>query len=153
MRLPIFKPFNMLLYLYLGVFTLTFLLFFQSHPASDNIAKFLNKLLETHAGGNDSKAVLHVLILLKEIFFLFSKVISISDHQFFSEQEDSILKIFFSIKKQAMVKSVCESILSVMNLGDSLTQSCSFQALHGLFAGRPSSKSLPAGKSQQSIYF
>ena len=50
-----------------------------------------------------------------------------------------------------MVKSVCESILSVMNLGDALTQSCSFQALHGLFAGRPSSKSLPAELNAQLI--
>ena len=51
-----------------------------------------------------------------------------------------------------MVKSLCESILSVMNLGDSLTQSCSFQALHGLFAGRPSSNSLPAGRYLKKNY-
>ena len=108
--------------------------------------------MKTHTGGNDSKAVLHVLILLKEVIFLFPK---------------------------SMVKSVCESILLAMKLGtcleqhtimttrrlsfkslnyesfiflgNSLTSSCCFQALHGLFSGRPSAKCLPGDTNARLI--
>ncbi len=86
------------------------------HPIAGNVADFSIKLVEENVSKND-KAVLHVFILLKEILHNFPK-----QH----------------------VKKTCETIVGVMTMADRMSLSCGFQALHGLFAGRPSSKSLPA---------
>ena len=94
------------------------------HPAAANTAKFLVSQLESTAGGSDIKGVLHILILLKEILYVFPKT---------------------------QVKAACEAVLKVMTLGNVYTLSCAFQALHGLFAGRPSAKSLPAELNAQLI--
>ena len=85
------------------------------HPAANKASEFLVKLIEDNVGQNE-KAVLHVLILLKEILHTFPK---------------------------QNVKKACESILRIMSVGNRMSLSCGFQALHGLFSGRPSVKSLP----------
>ena len=86
------------------------------HPVASKISDHLVQTIEENVNRNE-KAVLHVLILLKEILHVFPK---------------------------ASVKKVCETVLEVMAMGNQMTLSCGFQALHGLFSGRPSSKSLPA---------
>jgi ribosomal RNA-processing protein 12 len=90
------------------------------HPSAVHVAKFLVSQIEA----SDVKAVLHILVLLKEILYMLPK---------------------------QQVKITCETILKVMTLGNAYTLSCGFQALHGLFAGRPSAKSLPGDMNARLI--
>lgn len=94
------------------------------HPAAAHTAKFLVDLIEANAGGSDLKAVLHTLLLLKEVLGKFPR---------------------------GQVKTACETILRVMTLGNAYTVSCGFQALHGLFACRPAAKCLPGDLNAQLI--
>ena len=86
------------------------------HPVAGKTSEFLIKTIEDNVGKNE-KAVLHVLILLKEILH--------------------------TLPKQH-VKRTCDTIVGIMTMGNRLSLSCGFQALYGLFSGRPSSKCLPA---------
>ena len=86
------------------------------HPVAGKTSEFLIKTIEDNVGKNE-KAVLHVLILLKEILH--------------------------TLPKQN-VKRTCDTIVGIMTMGNRLSLSCGFQALYGLFAGRPSSRCLPA---------
>lgn len=87
----------------------------EFHPGSGRVADFLIKSIEDNVAKNE-KAVLHILILLKEILCHFPK---------------------------QQVKRTCDTIVGVMTMGNRMSLSCGFQAIHGLFAGRPSMKSLP----------
>ena len=91
------------------------------HPAAVNASKYCSSQIEKYARGgtsNDgaSRAVLHILSLLKEIISVFPK---------------------------SHVKSNCEMVLKVMTSGDTYTVSSGMQALYGLFNSRPSTLSLP----------
>ena len=86
------------------------------HPAVGKTSEFLIKTIQENVAKNE-KAVLHVLILLKEILHTYPK---------------------------QQVKLTCDTIVGIMSMGNRLSLSCGFQALYGLFAARPSSKSLPA---------
>ena len=86
------------------------------HPAAGKTSEFLIKTIEDNVGKNE-KAVLHVLVLLKEILHTLPK---------------------------KHVKLTCDTIVGIMTMGNRMSLSCGFQALYGLFAGRPSPKSLPS---------
>lgn len=94
------------------------------HPNAGHVAQFLIHLVEANLVSSDVKPVLHIMILFKEILHSFPK-------------------------KEA--KSSCEEILKVMSMGNAFTLSCGFQALHGLFAARPSLKSLPSDMNARLI--
>ena len=85
-------------------------------PAVGKTSEFLIKTIQENVGKNE-KAVLHVLILLKEILHTFPK---------------------------QQVKLTCDTVVGIMSMGNRLSLSCGFQTLYGLFAARPSGKSLPA---------
>ena len=87
------------------------------HPAAGNVAKYCSTNLEENMGGSNMNAVLHTMVLLKDVVSVFPK-----NH----------------------VKSSCEAILKIMASGEPRALSCGFQVLYGLFAGRPSKSSLPA---------
>ena len=91
------------------------------HPAAINASKYCSTQIEKYAAGgssNDgsSRAVLHILSLLKEIISVFPK---------------------------SHVKSCCETVLKVMTTGDTYTVSSGMQVLYGLFNSRPDLSSLP----------
>ena len=91
------------------------------HPAAIHAAKYCSEQIEKYAAGgtsNDgsSRAVLHILSLLKEIVSVFPK---------------------------SHVKLSCETVLKVMTSGDTYTVSSGMQVLYGLFNSRPSLSSLP----------
>ncbi|XP_049862058.1 RRP12-like protein [Schistocerca gregaria] len=94
------------------------------HPAAKHVAKFCNTQMETSGSLGGSTTTLHVLNLLKDIIFAFPK---------------------------AQVKTVCETVLKIMTLGDTRIISCGLQALHGLFISRPSSKTLPGELNAQLV--
>jgi ribosomal RNA-processing protein 12 len=75
------------------------------HPVAGKTSEFLIKTIEDNVGKNE-KAVLHVLILLKEILH--------------------------TLPKQH-VKRTCDTIVGIMTMGNRLSLSCGFQALYGLF--------------------
>ena len=92
------------------------------HPAAINASKYCQSQIEKYAVGGSSsdgasRAVLHVLSLLKEIISIFPK---------------------------SHVKSSCETVLKVMTSGDVFTVSSGMQVLYGLFNSRPSISSLPS---------
>ena len=91
------------------------------HPASINASKYCTSQIEKYAVSSSSsdgasRAVLHVLSLLKEIISVFPK---------------------------SHVKICCETVLKVMSSGDSYTVSSGMQVLYGLFNSRPDLSSLP----------
>ena len=85
------------------------------HPIAGHTSKFL---MAKYQDQDDPKEILHLLVLLKEILPMLPK---------------------------QQVKPCCEYVLQVMQTKrDRYTLSCGFQALYGLFAGRPNDKCLPA---------
>ena len=88
------------------------------HPIAGHTSKFLMAKYQDDGQHDDPKEILHLLVLLKEILPMLPK---------------------------QQVKTSCEYVLQVMQTKrDRYTLSCGFQALYGLFAGRPNEKCLPA---------
>ena len=90
------------------------------HPAAINASKYCSSQIEKYAitsssSDGASRAVLHVLSLLKEIICIFPK---------------------------SHVKLCCEAVLKVMSSGDTYTVSSGMQVLYGLFNSRPDLASL-----------
>ena len=88
----------------------------EIHPIAGHTSKYLMAKYQDDQN-DDPKEILHLLLLLKEILPVLPK-----QH----------------------VKNSCEYVLQVMQTKrDRYTLSCGFQALYGLFAGRPNEKCLP----------
>jgi len=91
------------------------------HPAAEQIATYCIAQLNL-ANTYESKSslgfttILHILTLLKDIIYQLPK---------------------------SHVKTICESILSIMTLKNVLVTSCCLQTLHGLFVSRPTEATLP----------
>ncbi|XP_076034709.1 RRP12-like protein [Oratosquilla oratoria] len=87
------------------------------HPASSNSAEFCIAQLRSSSEMGHTKTMLHILVLLRQIITTFPK-------------------------KQ--LKVICETILSVMQLGSSLLNTCCLQTLYALLVSEPPASLLPA---------
>ncbi|KAK3875138.1 hypothetical protein Pcinc_019979 [Petrolisthes cinctipes] len=86
------------------------------HPAAGHVADFCISQVHAATETNNLKTRLHLLVLLRQVIQTFPR------------------------KK---VKSVCEMLLSLMQLGRSLTNTCAMQALYSLLASHPAPDILP----------
>ncbi|XP_026293865.1 RRP12-like protein [Frankliniella occidentalis] len=97
----------------------------EGHPAAPHVAKFCVRSLENSVGSVASQTtLLHTLYLVKETIATFPK---------------------------QNLKTLCETVLKVMTLNNVLVNSCGMQALHSLFAARPSATILPSSLNAQLI--
>ncbi|KAG7165273.1 RRP12-like protein [Homarus americanus] len=88
-----------------------------SHPAAGAVAEFCVSQLRDSSEMGNAKTTLHFLVFLRQVIMAFPK-------------------------KQ--LKSVCECVLSIMQLGKSLTNTCAMQAFYSLFVSEPSPAVFPA---------
>ncbi|XP_012287618.1 RRP12-like protein isoform X2 [Orussus abietinus] len=85
------------------------------HPAAPEVAKHCLKQLEVVGQAGGMTTILHVLTLLKDIFYQLPK---------------------------SFIKTTCESLLKLMTMNNALVTSCCLQVLHGLFVSRPAKETL-----------
>ncbi|XP_045596456.2 RRP12-like protein [Procambarus clarkii] len=88
-----------------------------SHPGAGAVAEFCISQLRAAVEMGNTKTTLHILVLLRQVIMAFPR-------------------------KQ--LKCVCECVLSIMQLGKSLTNTCAMQALYSLFISKPSPVAFPA---------
>lgn len=88
-----------------------------NHPGAGSVAEFCVSQLRASSEMGDTKTALYTLVLLRQVIMTFPR-------------------------KQ--LKSVCECVLSIMQLGMSLINTCSMQALYSLLMSGPSHAALPA---------
>ncbi|CAB4066317.1 RRP12 [Lepeophtheirus salmonis] len=97
----------------------------RNHPMAASTAKYCIHLIEDNIGsGGKNNVVLYTLSLLKELLGTFPA---------------------------QQVKSVSESILKIMTLGNAYVISSGMQALYGLFSSRPHASSLSASLNAQLV--
>lgn len=87
------------------------------HPAAGEVAEFCNTQLRASSEMGNTKTTLHLLVLLRQVIASFPR-------------------------KQ--LKVACESILSVMQLGNSLINASAMQALYSVMVAKPSPEVFPS---------
>lgn len=87
------------------------------HPAAKFVAEFCVSQLRSSSEMGNTKATLHTLVLIRQIIAHFPK---------------------------KEIKAVCENILSVMAVGNSLVNITAMQALYNLLVAEPSASVFPA---------
>ncbi|XP_063628336.1 RRP12-like protein [Cydia splendana] len=92
------------------------------HPASNRVAEFCLSQIQAEALLSGHRTVLHTLTMLRDVLPVFSK---------------------------EYIKSVCESILSLMTHNNVYIKTCCLHTLHALFAAPPASSNAPASLAAQ----